>query len=377
MSAAKTSPNPPAAGSWLKWRHVAAVGAVGLLVAGAILAREYVSLPGGQKRPDPTPPDRPGASRWDADAVELMRAQLKQWGEPTDAKDGPKVARAYLSALSFDAPEEEATSPHPDAVFARRFPKPSAEPKELTPAALEAWLHKLLADHLKAERVPEKGLVPHLKAVADATAYLPWFENWAPANLRGPEGKDALVFALDKPAAKSAAFARRFVARPDAAPDEVRDAARLLVKQLNEWKVKGVAEADADARPGYVARAYFHFLSRGHFGEKALDGKDWHGAFLKRLPAKPAGADQDVGTEKGLKAALLQLLLALKSPDLQADYLTLGRPVALVGEALDYKKWVDAAREDDANPEYKGYVPNPSLLPEGTVQFAERFRVGK
>ena len=331
---------------------------------------------GSEKPEGDAPADDPKRPKWDSDAVKLMRAHLKQWGQPEPgAKASDEaVARAYLKALSFESPAK--ASPHPDAQFARRFPKPDGtnEKNPLTQAAFETQLRKVLAELRGEKKVPEQWKVKELvEETEKATDFAAWFEEWAKTGLKAAgSGKDGFVFPLDEPAdEKSAAFAGRFV-KPTNPSSDVKDAAEKLVDQLHGWKVLGVAHKDAKTRPGYVARAYLHFVSGHHFDPKDLDGKDWHGAFLKRLPKTPAGAKEDVSTEEGMKAAFKELLgpRALNGkpgPTLSDQLLNLRK-------ALDYREWVDAARNDTANPDYKDYVLDDALLPAGVVRFAERFR---
>jgi hypothetical protein len=372
-TAPNRKPQKPAKGPLGKLLALAAVLGVGAAVVLLVLPRFGITVIdlGTEKAADDAPADDPKQPKWDPEVVSLMRAHLKQWGQPPGVKDSSEaVAAAYLAALSFAPPEKE--SVHPDARFARRFPKPRAKDKDpLTQAAFTEQLREVLAELRKEKKVPEQWKLKELVEETDkATDFAAWFEGWAKTGLKAGSGKDGFVFPLDEPAdERSAAFTARFV-KPTNPSSDAKDAAEKLVDQLHGWKVRGVAHADAKNRPGFVARVYLHFASGQHFGAGDLDGKDWHGAFLRRLPKAPAGAKEDVSTEEGMRAAFKELLGALKGkpgPTLSDQLLNLRK-------ALDYREWLDATRKDTANPDYKDYVLNDALLPAGVVRFAERFR---
>jgi len=253
---------------------------------------------------------------------------------------------------------------HPDVQFLMRLPE---QVQDAPRVFLRSWRTKPLREYIRQQAmgllnavaepidISNMSLTDVVKLCGEKCAYRAWWEK---------EGANKLeVLKLDSPALDAArlqVFCQLFCQKSKSPVWQV-EVAKQMLRELGQWQVKGLSDADCEYRPYLVIACYFHLLSRKHFTTDELSLDCYAARFVSRLPDKPLSRDGKFSSDQDLAKTLRELLAEISQPQKRAE--DIKSVLEQIRQALDYDGWhaqfsklVPTNEEDKTTPGLRSFA---------------------
>ena len=315
----------------------------------------------------------------------MERLLRDKWKVEVPDASPPAVRRQFFQLLSQDTCTANERLQHPDNQFWIRLPQHS--PKNVPHLSKDLYSElKNLAGRVAympasterdAESIDEIGqqLAQLFDTIEDGMDFRKWVANQSLGQVTG----STFPWDEESPTSLRQVIVTHFLGKPDGAGNLRTEDVRTIIKQLNDWRVRGVQEKDAEERPWFVCHCYLAFLSQARLGAMPEEAS-WYTAFVSRLPKSPAINVADRECKRDFtRDALLPLAkgLGIESSDLVLT----GTLLTDIADRLAYEtwqqecdrqidRWADKLRDELANApiDCRKKMEERKIVPYGVVK---------